>query len=125
MLAEIENRLWGPGGRFLPAAGVTDQGPPCDQGGSSRARRAGDNDDEIMVVADLPGVDKEDISIALLSPNTLEISCERRSDKEEQDEGYYVRERVYGTMARTVVLPHEVTDKGASATFKTESWRSA
>jgi len=116
MLAEIENRLWGPGGRFLPAAGVTDRVLPAIRGEFRVDVR--DNDDEIMVVADLPGVDKEDISIALLSPNTLEISCERRSDKEEQDEGYYVRERVYGTMARTVVLPHEVTDKGASATFK-------
>jgi HSP20 family protein len=71
-----------------------------------------------MVVADLPGVDKEDISISLLNPNTLEIACERRSDKEEKDEGYYVRERMYGSMSRTVALPHDVTEKGASATFK-------
>ena len=116
MLAEMENRFWGTGGRFLPAAGVADRFLHALRGEFRVDVR--EHDDEVMVVADLPGVDKEDISINLISPNTLEIACERRSDKEEKDEGYYMRERMYGSMARTVALPHDVTEKGASASFK-------
>jgi len=48
----------------------------------------------------------------------LEISCERKGEKEEKSEGYYVRERIYGSMQRLVTLPAEVTEKDAKTRFK-------
>ena len=77
-----------------------------------------DHDDEIIVVADLPGAEKEDVSVSLVNPGMLEIRSERKTDKEEKEEGYYMRERVSGTMSRIVPLPQDVTDAGAAATFK-------
>lgn len=77
-----------------------------------------EHDDEVIIVADLPGVEKDDVSLQLLDKRTLEISCERKRENEEKTEGCYVRERVYGSMRRLVTMPTKVTDKDAKASFK-------
>jgi HSP20 family protein len=77
-----------------------------------------EHEDEVIVVADLPGVDKEDIKLRLVSPSTMELSCEKKGEKEEEEEGYYMRERIYGTMQRSILLPADVTEEGANASFK-------
>jgi HSP20 family protein len=76
-----------------------------------------EHDDEIMVVADLPGFEKQDVTLKLINPRVLEISIERKKETEEEDKGYFIRERTYGSMRRVLPLPHEVTDKDAKATF--------
>jgi HSP20 family protein len=116
MMSEMENRFLGPSGRLLPPGGITDRMMPALRGGFRVDIR--DHDDEIIVVADLPGAEKEGVSVSLVNPGMLEIRSERKTDKEEKEEGYYMRERMSGTMSRIVPLPHDVTDAGASATFK-------
>ncbi|MCJ7742002.1 MAG: Hsp20/alpha crystallin family protein [Methanoregula sp.] len=77
-----------------------------------------EHDDEVIVVADLPGVEKDDASLQILKPRSLEISCERKGEKEENSEGYYVRERVYGSMQPLVTMTADVTVKDAKTGFK-------
>jgi HSP20 family protein len=77
-----------------------------------------EHDDEVIVAADLPGVEKEDVSIEILEPRTLRIAFSRQGETREEGEGYYVRERTYGSMDRVVRLPADVTEEGAAATFK-------
>jgi HSP20 family protein len=77
-----------------------------------------EHDDEVIVAADLPGVEKEDVSLEVLDPRTLRIAFQRQAETKEEGEGYYVRERTYGSMDRVVRLPSEVTEEGATATFK-------
>jgi HSP20 family protein len=77
-----------------------------------------EHDDEVIVVADLPGVEKDDVSLQLLSPRALEITCERKGESEEKSEGYYMRERVYGSMRRIVAMPADVTEIDSNASFK-------
>jgi HSP20 family protein len=77
-----------------------------------------EHDDEVIVAADLPGVEKEDVSIEVLDPRTLRIALHRQSDAKEEAEGYYVRERTWGSLDRVVKLPTDVTDEGSAATFK-------
>jgi HSP20 family protein len=77
-----------------------------------------EHDDEVIVVADLPGVDKEDVNLDLINPRALEISTERKSEKEEKSQGYYIRERMFGSMNRIVALPVDVTEDDAKASFK-------
>ncbi|MDD1664015.1 MAG: Hsp20/alpha crystallin family protein [Methanomicrobiales archaeon] len=77
-----------------------------------------EHDDEVIVAADLPGVEKEDVNIEVLDPRTLRIAFSRQAETKEEGEGYYVRERTYGTMDRVVKLPTDVTDEGAAATFR-------
>jgi HSP20 family protein len=116
LMSEMENRFFGPSGRLLPPGGITDRMMPALRGEFRIDIR--DHDDEIIVVADLPGAEKEDVSVSLVNPGMLEIRSERSTNKEEKEEGYYMRERMSGSMSRIVSLPHEVTDEGASATFK-------
>jgi HSP20 family protein len=78
-----------------------------------------DSDKEFVVKADIiPGVSKKDISLTLISPYALEISCERRDKKQEEKEGYYQQERSSGYMKRIIMLPRPVLEEGSSASFK-------
>jgi HSP20 family protein len=77
-----------------------------------------EQENEVIIVADLPGVEKENVEISLVNPRTLEIRCERKHEKEEKEEGYYLRERRSGVISRVIPLPGEVTDQGATATFR-------
>ncbi|KUG19664.1 MAG: Hsp20/alpha crystallin family protein [Methanomicrobiaceae archaeon] len=76
-----------------------------------------EHEDEVLVAADLPGVEKQDIRVRLLDPRTLRISTERREEREEEREGFYLRERTYGAMSRAVPLPADVTEEGVSTSF--------
>ena len=79
-----------------------------------------DHENEAIVVADLPCVEKDDIKIKLIDSRTLEVSCQREKNVEEEDKekGYYMRERSYGSMKRIVSLPADVSEAGSNATFK-------
>lgn len=77
-----------------------------------------EHEDEIIVAADLPGFEKQDIHVRLLDPQTLLISTERRREREEEREDYHLRERTYGAMSRTVFLPSDVSEQGVSTSFK-------
>jgi HSP20 family protein len=113
------NRM-GESGRvaLLPPAGVAETKLlPLHRGGL-RVDVA-EHEDEITVTADLiPGITKKEVSLDLVNPQALEISCERKEEKKEEKEGYYMRERSFGSITRIVPLPKPVTDKGASATVK-------
>jgi len=75
--------------------------------------------DEVVVTADLaPGVTKKDVTLDLLNPRALEISWERKEEKKEEKEGYFLRERTFGSMTRVVPLPVAVTEDNAKATVK-------
>jgi len=78
-----------------------------------------EGDCDVFVVADLPGVEKENVTACLLSPTQLGIWSERRSNSAEAGEGAQVvrRERVFGQMKRMVQLPSEVTAENATASF--------
>jgi HSP20 family protein len=102
--------------RLLLPGGVADRVLPAIRGEFRVDVRV--HEDEVIVVADLPGVEKKDITLNLINPRTFEISCEREGGKEEKSEGYYMRERIFGSMSRVITLPADVTDEGANASFK-------
>ncbi len=115
MMNDFEGRFGPCGTRFLPPGGLSDRMLPALRGEFRVDVR--DHDDEIIVVADLPGIDKDDVSLNLLNPSTLEITSEKKTDREEKEEGYYMRERISGSMSRIVTLPVNVTEGSAKATF--------
>jgi HSP20 family protein len=74
---------------------------------------------EVVVTADMiPGISKKDITLTLISPSMLQISCEPRDANQEEKEGYSLQERRSGSMIRVIPLPRPVSEEGASATFK-------
>ncbi len=77
-----------------------------------------EEDDGVVVVADLPGIERENVTARLLSPRELEITGERRSGHAGYDAGELVRrERAYGRLRRVVPLPRDVTADCAAASF--------
>jgi len=77
-----------------------------------------DENDEIKVTIDLPGIDKENIKIRLVTPRTLEMSCEKREKYEDKKENYYIQERSYGYIKRMISLPSDVTEVDMKSEFK-------
>jgi HSP20 family protein len=76
-----------------------------------------DEKDEIVVKADLPGLDQKDIEVTV-QDGTLTIRGERKEEKEEKKEDYYYAERSYGTFVRSLQLPRGVEADKVKATFK-------
>ena len=76
-----------------------------------------DKKNEIVVKAEVPGVDKDDINISL-TDNTLTIKGSTKKEKEEKDEDYYYSEISYGSFARTLTLPEKVQADKVKASFK-------
>lgn len=99
------------------AGGVSDRFLPAVIGGFRVD--VSEDEDGIVVVADLPGVGREDTAIGLLSPTNLWITSIRRSKwSDPGGEGKTVRsERTIGRMHRVVALPQAVTAEDGRASF--------
>ncbi len=76
-----------------------------------------ERDNKLVVRADLPGMLKDDIKIDL-EDNSLVIRGERKSEREEDEEGYYRSERSYGSFYRRIPLPSGVNTEEANADFR-------
>ncbi len=73
--------------------------------------------DDLVVRADLPGLSKEDVSVDV-TDNALTIRGERREEREEEREGYYLHERSEGSFYRTIPLPEGADVDNADARFE-------
>jgi HSP20 family protein len=76
-----------------------------------------ENDDKIVIKAELPGVDKKDISVDV-KDKVLTLSGERNYDNEVKEENYYRRERACGKFKRAFNLPVDVDPDMIKADFK-------
>jgi HSP20 family protein len=73
--------------------------------------------DDIVVKAELPGLEKDNIEVNL-SENRLTIKGEKKQEEEVKKENYYRSERSYGSFIRTLDLPREVQTDKVKAAFK-------
>jgi len=76
-----------------------------------------DRDGEVVVKANLPGVDKKDIDISM-TKNTVTIKGETSQEEKEEKGDYYRCEISKGSYLRTLTLPADVDEKKAKAKFK-------
>ena len=72
---------------------------------------------ELIVRAEVPGMDKKDININL-SEGLLTITGEKKHDKKEENENYHCFERRYGKFSRTVRLPSALDTEKVDAVYK-------
>lgn len=75
-----------------------------------------ETDKEIVVEAELPGIDEKDVSLAL-QDGILTIRGERKHERDEEKENYRMMERRYGSFQRSVQLPDAVDEDKVEATF--------
>lgn len=76
-----------------------------------------DRKNEIVLKAELPGVEKDNIALAI-TKDSITLKGESKKDEEVKEEDYYSREISYGSFARTISLPAEVDGEKAKASFK-------
>jgi HSP20 family protein len=72
---------------------------------------------EIVVKADVPGMDPKDIHV-FIDGNVLTLQGERKQEKEEKGENFHRVERSYGSFSRSVTLPAGVAQEKATASYK-------
>jgi len=76
-----------------------------------------DQGKELVLKAEVPGVDPKDIDIRVLEDSVV-IRGEVRRDEEVKDENYYRCERSYGSFARSIPLPVSIKPSEAKASYK-------
>ncbi len=76
-----------------------------------------EEDNNLVVSADLPGMHKEDVHVEC-TQDGLFIEGERRREHEETRGGFHRSERSYGHFQRTIPLPEGADVDKASAQFK-------
>jgi HSP20 family protein len=77
-----------------------------------------DQKDEIVLRADLPGLEEKDIDVTV-HDGSVTIRGERREETEEKKKDeYYYCERKYGAFSRTLPLPTGIDADKVKATFK-------
>jgi len=111
MLQDRMNRLFDDAGRTWrndePAA-TTSWSPAVD---------IFETEGEIVVKAELPGMDRKDITLHLEN-NVLSLRGERKFEKETKDENYHRIERSYGTFSRSFAIPATVDEEKIRADYK-------
>jgi HSP20 family protein len=78
-----------------------------------------ENDDEVRLCLDLPGVDEKDIDVSL-EDDLLTIRGEKKFEQERGDkkENYHLVERSYGAFQRALRLPFKANPDEVKAAFE-------
>ena len=76
-----------------------------------------ENDNEVIIKAELPGMNAKDIEVKLEN-NVLMLRGERHFEKETKEENYHRVEREYGTFSRSFALPTAVNGDKVTAEYK-------
>lgn len=76
-----------------------------------------DKGSEFLMTAEIPGVSKEDIDISV-TEDGVEIKAETKREKEEEERGYYRKERSYKQVYRSLSFPSEILPDKAEASME-------
>jgi HSP20 family protein len=93
--------------RFLGGDGVGGWYPPVD---------ISEEEDRIVLRAELPGVGKDDIDINVEN-GTISLRGEKKQEKQVDSENAYRMERFYGSFSRSFVLPTTIDPENIKASF--------
>jgi HSP20 family protein len=76
-----------------------------------------EKEDQLVIKAELPGMDKKDISLDF-KDGVLTLSGVRKSENEVEDENFYRREMSYGKFIRSFSLPADSDTEKIKAEFQ-------
>lgn len=86
-------------------------------GGSEAKSDVVETNDHVEVSIELPGMEMKDIEVSV-SDDMLTVKGEKKVERQEDKKGYYLSERSYGAIYRTIPLPPGVDGEKADASFK-------
>ena len=76
-----------------------------------------ETDKAIEVSIELPGMEMKDIEVTV-NDDMLTVKGEKKIERQVEKKGYYLSERSYGAIHRTIPLPPGVDGEKAQASFK-------
>jgi HSP20 family protein len=76
-----------------------------------------ETDGAVEVSIELPGMEMKDIEVSV-TDDALTIKGEKKVERQEEKKGYYLSERSYGAVYRTIPLPPGVDGDKAEASFR-------
>jgi HSP20 family protein len=76
-----------------------------------------ENKDQIVIEAELPGMNREDFDLSFEN-NIITLRGERRFEKKDESDNYHRVERSYGSFTRSFTLPPTVSGEGISAEYR-------
>lgn len=76
-----------------------------------------DDGKQLLIEADLPGVAEKDVAVTLAN-GTLTIKGEKKSEREDKKDNFYMSERSYGAFERTLRLPEAIDESAIEARFE-------
>lgn len=74
-------------------------------------------DNAIEISIELPGMSMEDVEVTV-TDDLLTVKGEKKIERKEEKKGYYLSERSYGAIWRTIPLPPGTDGSKAEATFR-------
>ena len=75
-----------------------------------------ENDKELTVRAELPGIDPKDLEVTVTG-NQLVLSGEKKETSEHKEKDFFQSETRYGSFRRTVVLPEGIDAENVDAQY--------
>lgn len=72
---------------------------------------------EVVVKAELPGVEKESLDVEI-TEGAVAVSGEKKKEEKVEKKDYYRMERSYGSFRRKMPLPAEIRSEEAKAVFR-------
>ena len=103
------------GGGGFPSLTSFRQGFPAAQG-LTPTLDVKENEKEIVVKADLPGLDEKDINLTIHN-GVLSLRGEKKSEHTDERDNYHMMERSYGSFQRSIRLPDTIDEDKVEARF--------
>ena len=75
-----------------------------------------EEDKLFRISVELPGAEAKDVEVSV-SDHTLVVKAEKKNDREEKAQSYYLREREYGLFERFIEMPVGVDPEKIAAQF--------
>jgi len=94
-----------------------DKGFSFETGGFNPRVDISEDDNNIFVHAELPGLVKEDVKVSLNEERILTIKGEKKKESVEENKNYIRSERIYGSFERSFVLPENIDIEKVDAKF--------
>jgi HSP20 family protein len=82
----------------------------------SPAIELAENDKELTVRAELPGIDPKDLDVTVTG-NQLVVSGEKKESNEHKEKNFYHSETRYGSFRRAVTLPEGIDTENVDAQY--------
>ncbi len=76
-----------------------------------------DTGEEILIKAEMPGVDKDHVDISI-HDNTVSIKGDVSEDRKYKEEDYYIAERSYRSFSRSINIPVKIDADKVKANLK-------